>query len=251
MRCGMTPTDAMHLKGDFDEFDTRASRLGAQCVLKSYRGADAAEDEEAIAAFADEIYDLAQFRLYNQVARAFAQDRYWPSSSFELDEQMRSIVKRSWVERHAAEPAPFNVRLQSDATLVGVGAPTHVFLEEVARTMDAPFVVPEHAGVANAVGAAVSHILVERQVRVSPLRGPDGIVTGYKVRSLDGTKTFKRREDALEAAREMARQQAIDEAQRRGSSGELSCEIEEERSVYTAFGIADMAREWTITARVD
>ena len=56
MRSGMTPTDAMHLKGDFDVFDTRASRLGAQCVLKSYRGAVAAEDPAAIEALADEIY---------------------------------------------------------------------------------------------------------------------------------------------------------------------------------------------------
>ena len=251
MRCGLTPTDAMHLKGDFDEFDTRASQLGAKCLLKMYRGPDAAEDPAAIEALADEIYDLAQFRLYSQVVRGFAQDHYWPNDSFELDGQMQSIAKLTWMERHVEEPAPFNVRFSSDAALVGVGAPTHVFLGEVAQALNAPSIVPKHAGVANAVGAAVSHVLVETQVRVSPLRGPDGVVTGYTVRGLDATKKFKKAPDALEAAREMAREQAIEEAKRRGSTGELSCEIDEDRSIYMASGVMAMVREWTITARVE
>lgn len=251
MRCGLTPTDAMHLKGDFSEFDTRASRLGAQCVLKSYRGAEAAEDPAAIEALADEIYDLAQFRLYNQVVRAFSQDRYWPEDEFELDGQMEAIVRKTWSDRHNENQAPFNALFRSDATLVGVGAPTHVFLGEVAQVLQAPISVPEHAGVANAVGAAASSVFVERQVRVSPLRGPDGIVTSYQVRSLEAVKTYRKANDALEAAREMARQQAFDEAKRRGSTGDLSCEIEEDHSKYTATGVMDMIREWTITARVE
>ena len=251
MRCGMTPTDAMHLKGDFGEFDVRASRLGAQCVLKSYRGMDAAEDPAAIEALADEIYDLAQFRLYSQVVRAFAQDRYWPDGSFELDGQMKAIARKSWDDRHNEDQASFNALFRSEATLVGVGAPTHVFIGEVAQALQAPHAVPEYAHVANAVGAAVSRISVERQVRVCPVRGPDGVVTGYKVRSHDATKSFRKADAALEAAREMARQQAIDEARRRGSTGELTCEIEEDRSVYSAAGVLSMVREWTITARVE
>ena len=250
MRAGMTPTDAMHLKGDFREFDARASRLGAQCVLKSYRGPSAAEDPAAVEALADEIYDLAQFRLYNQVVRAFAQDHYWPGRSFELDEQMRFIAKRTWAERHAPEQAPFAVCFKSNATLVGVGAPTHVFLGEVAQAMGAPFVVPEHAGVANAVGAAVSHVLVEKRVKVVPLRGMDGVVSAYQVRGSGDAKLFRRPDDALQAARDMVRDHAIQEARRRGSTGELACEIEESRSAYEAMGVVDTVKEWTFTARV-
>jgi len=250
MRAGLTPTDAMHLKGDFSEFDTRASQLGAQCVLKSYRGPFEAEKPEAIAALADEIYELAQFRLYSQVVRAFAQDHYWPDKAFELDDQMRAIAKLTWAERDADEAAPFTVRFKSKATLVGVGAPTHVFLEEVARAMGAPFVIPENAGVANAVGAAVSHVLVEKRVRVIPLRGMDGVVSSYQVRGSGDVKSFRKANDALEAAREMARAQAVEEARRRGSAGELECEIEESRSSYSAAGVADTVKEWVFTARV-
>ena len=251
MRCGLTPTDAMHLKGDFDEFDTNASRLGAQCVLKMYRGEVVAESDEAIAELADEIYDLARFRLYNQVVRAFAQDHYWPDEAFDLDDQMATIVKRSWDDRASETPAAFNIRFESDAALVGVGAPTHVFLGEVAEALHAPCSVPKYAGVANAVGAAASRIVVEQQVRVSPLRGPDGVVQGYLVRGLDWTDSFKEVDDALDAARKQARDRAFDEARRRGATGDLNCVLEEERSMYTAIGVYDAVREWTITARID
>ncbi len=251
MRCGLTPTDAMHLKGDFDQFDVRASRLGVQCVLKSYRGVEAAEDDSAIEALADEIYDLAQFRLFNQVIRSFAQDRYWPNASFELDDQMSAIVRKAWETRHDDMQSPFAMQFTSKATLVGVGAPTHVFLKEAAEALQAPFLVPEHAGVANAVGAAVSHVSVEQQVRVSPLRGPDGIVQSYQVRGLDAVESHKDVEVALEAARDMAKQQAIEEARRRGATGDLACDLREERSEYDAVGVAKMVREWTITARVE
>ncbi|MBQ9043595.1 MAG: hypothetical protein IJ111_12375 [Eggerthellaceae bacterium] len=251
MRCGMTPTDAMHLRGDFSSFSTEASRLGAKCVLKSYRGEDAAESEEAIMAFADEIYELAQFRLFSQVVGAFSQDRYWPDKPTDLDPQMKAIAKQVWNARHDEAKPPFNIVFKSDAALVGVGAPTHVFLGEVARVLDAPCVVPEHAGVANAVGAAVSHVSVEQQVRISPNRGADGIVRGFLVRGLDHVDPYDDIDAALEGARQMARSQAEAEARRRGLTGELACEIEENRSEYSTAGVVEIFREWSVTARIE
>ena len=250
MRCGMTPTDAMHIKGDFDEFDAEASRLGARCVLKSYRGEVASESDEAVIAFADEVYDLARFRLYNQVMRAFAQDRYWPDGAFELDGQMEAIARREWEDRDADKPASFTMKPRSEAALVGVGAPTHVFLEEVARATGAPFAVPEHARVANAVGAAVSRITVEQQVRINPLYGADGVVKAFSMRGADKAKNFRDLDKAIEAAREQATKQAMEEARRRGAVGDLQCELEEEKSIYRAIGALDALREYVVIARI-
>lgn len=251
MRCGFTPTDAMHLKGDFDSFDARASRLGAMCVLKSYRGADAAESDERLRAFADEVYELARFRLFSQVVGAFSQDAYWPDEPCGLDLQMKAVARKTWDGRHDEGKPPFRISFASDATLVGVGAPTHVFLGEVARVLDAPCVVPQHAGVANAVGAAVSRVSVEQHVRISPRRGADGIVRGYSARGLSEVESFDDIEAALEGARNMARRQAETEARRRGLTGDLTCEIEEEHSEYNTLSVAEVFREWTITARIE
>ena len=250
MRCGMTPTDAMHIKGDFDEFDVEAARLGARCVLKSYRGEVVSESDEAVTAFADEVYDLARFRLYNQVMRAFAQDRYWPDGAFDLDAQMEAIARKEWEDRDADESAHFSMKPRSEAALVGVGAPTHVFLGEVARAMGAPYAVPEHARVANAVGAAVSRITVEQQVRINPLYGADGVVKAFSMRGADMAKNFRDLDKAIEAAREQATKQAIEEARRRGAVGDLKCELEEEKSIYRAIGAIDALREYVVIARI-
>ena len=250
LRCGMTPTDAMHLRGDFDEFDTEASLLGAKCLLKSYRGKEASQDEGEIAKLADEIYELAQFRLYNQVISAFAQDSFWPGDPCSLDDQMKALVRGTWNCRGQNHGAPFTVSFGGAATLVGVGAPTHVFLGEVGEALGMPYVVPEHAGVANAVGAAASRVVVEQRVVVYPLRGSDGVVQGYQVRGSDSLSLHDTIEEALEAAREVVKAQAIAEARRRGATGDLECSIDDSRNVYEAAGIMELMRDWVVTARV-
>ena len=252
MRCGMTPTDAMHLKGDFDEFDAEASRLGARCILKSYRGQEASEDDAEIEKLADEIYELAQFRLYNQVISAFMQDRFWPDEACSLDSQMKAIVRGTWEDRLQGKAAhPFGVAFGGEATLVGVGAPTHVFLNAVGEALGMRYAVPEHASVANAVGAAASRVKVEQQVVVSPLRGSDGVTVGYQVRGLDNLQTYEKIEDALKAGREQARAQALAEARRRGAIGELKVELGDARNVYDAAGTFELLRDWIISVRVE
>ena len=250
MRCGMTPTDAMHILGSFGAFDVEASRMGARCLLKSYRGQEASEDDEEVLRLAREICALAQERLYGQIVSAFAQDAFWPTQSSALDDQMKAIVRKTWQSRHDGTVEPFNVTFGGDALLVGVGAPTHAFLEEAANTLDMPFVVPDHAEVANAVGAAASRVAVEERVTVSPLRGSDGVAYGYQVRGTDTVEVYDGQSEALEAARRVARDQAMAEARRRGATGDLSCNVWDSRNVYDAAGIMELVRDWTVIAVV-
>ena len=250
MRCGFTPTDAMHLKGDFDVFDVEASQLGAQCILKSYRGKQASEDEGEIAKLADEVYELAEFRLFEQALGVFSQDAFWPKGSTELDSQMHELAKRAWQRRHDDRSHTFDVRFSGDAHFIGIGAPTHVFLEEAASALHVPCVIPEHAEVANAIGAAASRVVVETTVRVNPIRESSGVVSYYQVCGSEETLPFEEVDQALEAARELARKQSFAEARRRGAVGELDCTIKENRVDYLAMGTMTVVREWTVSALV-
>ena len=250
MRCGFTPTDAMHLRGDFDVFDVEASRLGAQCILKSYRGKRASEDENEIRKLVDEVYDLAEFRLFEQALGVFSQDMFWPKGTTELDSQMHELAKIAWQRRHDNESHAFGVRFSGDAHFIGIGAPTHVFLEEAASALHVPCVIPEHAEVANAIGAAASRVVVETTVRVNPIRESSGVVSYYQVCGNEETLSFEEVERALEAARELARKQSFAEARRRGAEGELDCTIKENRVDYLAMGTMTVVREWTVSALV-
>lgn len=250
MRCGFTPTDAMHLKGDFDVFDVEASRLGAQCILKSYRGKQASEDENEIRKLVDEVYDLAEFRLFEQALGVFSQDMFWPKGTTELDSQMHELAKIAWLRRHDNESHAFGVRFSGDARFIGIGAPTHVFLEEAASALNVPYVIPEHAEVANAIGAAASRVVVETTVRVNPIRESSGVVSYYQVCGNEETLSFEEIERALEAARDLVRKQSFAEARRRGAVGELDCTIKENRVDYLAMGTMTVVREWTVSALV-
>ena len=250
MRCGFTPTDAMHLRGDFDVFDVEASRLGAQCILKSYRGKQASEDENEIRKLVDEVYDLAEFRLFEQALGVFSQDMFWPKGTTELDSQMHELAKIAWLRRHDNESHAFGVRFSGDARFIGIGAPTHVFLEEAASALNVPYVIPEHAEVANAIGAAASRVVVETTVRVNPIRESSGVVSYYQVCGNEETLSFEEVERALEAARDLVRKQSFAEARRRGAVGELDCTIKENRVDYLAMGTMTVVREWTVSALV-
>lgn len=248
MRCGFTPTDAMHLKGDFDMFDVEASRLGAQCLLKSYRGKNASQDEDEIAKLVDEVYELAEFRLFEQALGVFSQEVFWPKGTTKLDAQMHDLAKCVWERRHDDEPRVFDARFSGNAKFIGIGAPTHVFLEEAASALNVAPVIPEHAEVANAVGAAASRVVVETSVRVNPIRESSGVVSYYQVCGSEKTLSFEESDLALKAAREMAREQALEEARRRGASDDLQCTVNDSRVDYATMGTMSVVREWVVTA---
>lgn len=248
MRCGFTPTDAMHLAGDFGTFDVEAARLGAQCVLKSYKGREAAESDDEIRTLAHEVYELAKFRLFNQTLGAFLHDAVWPEGSPELDGQMQSLARTVWNQRHDETPKAFRAEFSGTSKLVGIGAPTHVFIDEVAHALNVDPVVPEHAEVANAIGAATSRVVVETKVRVIPIRESDGVITGYQACGSEKTLSFNGMQEACEAGHVLAREQALAEARRRGASDDLSCRVDEKRVDFAAMGVSRILREWVITA---
>ncbi|MBQ9068515.1 MAG: hydantoinase/oxoprolinase family protein [Eggerthellaceae bacterium] len=158
--------------------------------------------------------------------------------------------------------AAFSLLPHTEAVLIGIGAPTHVFLPYAAQALGAQWAVPEHAEVANAVGAACAQVMVNVKVRVKPVRGAYGIIEGYRIFSseestfvpaeklddADGTAEQKAKQMARDAARRIVQA----EAQRRGTSSGVDCAITEEETSFT--GAADgqtVVYEWVFTAHVE
>ena len=247
MRCSFTPTDAMHVKGDFDRFDTEAARLGALCLMKSmYHYIDEMGEPE-IQEIADTVYDLVCRRLYGQVVRVLLQDRYPSMRDVSLDEQLETLIDDAWARHRDGVPAsPFDVDFETSMTLIGVGAPTHVFLPNVASALHAPCVIPDHAEVANAIGALSVRVVVEEVARVVSHRGAGGAVDGYTLQSRGISQLFKTREEALEVAAKHVEAVALEEAARRGAQGELVCDVTTECHIPCELS-ADNG-EWVVTA---
>jgi N-methylhydantoinase A/oxoprolinase/acetone carboxylase beta subunit len=220
MRCGLTPTDMMHIKGDYTAYDREASELAARYFMQRLRYDG--DDEEYRQAFADRVYDMVRRRLYENIVRVLLTDKYPYLGEKGLDDQLRSLITRSWTERNERGRAPFfGIQMTTSAVLVGIGAPTHLFLPEVAQALGTRCIIPPHAAVANAVGAVVGDISASARVDISPNYSSLGIAS-FTVLAPDGPLVFETLEEAAAAAEEAAVRAASEEARRRGAKDRLN-----------------------------
>ena len=226
IRSGLTPTDFMHIAGDFDRYDTEAALLAAGFLMRSLGYDD--KSEKAVKQFADSVYEEVKRKLYRNVVRILLQHKYPRLRREGLDRQLSEIVERSWDEfREGSGTGYFSVAFPIKAALVGIGAPIHIFLPDVARALGAECIIPSNAGVANAVGAVVGNINAEVRVEVRPNHTPGG-TDGYFVTLGQERAYYKQREDAEKAAEEYALQSVREEAVKRGIAGDMKVTLRRE-----------------------
>lgn len=235
IRAGLTPTDAMVLKGDYKEFSPRAARLAVRYVAGVIK-----TPREKIA---DRIYDLVMKRLYCNLVRILLQTDENAFQGTELDGQMERLIALSYVQKARQfsrnhpdkklilgeagtekEMHMTGMDFQTAYTLVGVGAPTHIFLEPVAEMLGTHAVIPPHAAVANAVGAIVGNVTAVVEAEICPVYTTVGI-DSYQVVFAGETQKFEEYEEAYAFLEKRGTELAGVEAYRRGAKGELTSRI--------------------------
>lgn len=215
IRSTLTPTDMMHVFGDYDLFDTEASRLMAQFFIQKYE----VFEDLSVEQFAQHGYDVFCEKLYCGIVRILLEDQY-PDVFTDLDDQMLTLIEKSW---HSNKGGIIDLNFVSDYALIGVGAPTHIFLPRVAEALNAAYVIPDHAEVANAIGAALAKIRVVTKITIGPLLESE-VQIGHVVYSSEGRVEFKEIGEAKAYAQKLAAEEAEAEARRRGAQGEITVE---------------------------
>ena len=224
LRCGLTPTDFMHIRGDFTAFSTEASLHAAAFFVRS-------SEAETVEDLARKSYDLVTERLYKNLIRILLTTECTPLSKKPFDKQMDELINFAWQladsgnsRKNGFLPRIFETR----AKLVGVGAPTHIFLPRVAKMLRTQAILPQHASVANAVGAITGQVTAVTEVSLSPVTGDD--YGNVIVVSRDHRRTFSSRTKALSFARKEGRRIAADQAQKQGARGTLTIQEEHIRN---------------------
>jgi hypothetical protein len=212
LRSGLTPTDIMHLRGDFTRFDAEAAKLGADFV-SSCMGVTPVALQEMV-------YDAVERSLYLAIVTVLLEDQHPALTG--LDD----LIRESWDmarrrEKRDEKRDMLRFGFDTPAVLVGIGAPIHIFLPAVAEALGTRCVIPENAGVANALGAIVGSIRVTRRVEVKPQYSIDGI-GGYVAFCESGVVHTTDKDSAVEAAVQAAKAAAREEAVRRGAQGEIA-----------------------------
>jgi N-methylhydantoinase A/oxoprolinase/acetone carboxylase beta subunit len=209
----------MHIKGDFGKFDAGVSMLGAGYVASNI-GISVGE-------LCDIVYDEIKRKLYLNVVKFMLEhnDRYYKNG---VSKEVERFINENY--DNAKTGAAFDListSFRTDFVLAGVGAPIHIFLDDVAGRLGTTAVLPKHYEVANALGAIVGKVVASSIVEIRPNNDPAG-TCGYTVFGAAETKVFKAIEEAEEFAAAEARGSAYREAAGRGAVGEIAvtCKID-------------------------
>jgi N-methylhydantoinase A/oxoprolinase/acetone carboxylase beta subunit len=125
---GFTPTDALHVLGEYTEWDVEAARIGASMLGRTFKQSPEAFSEEVKREVAYNIAEDLMAYLIEGMPRTEI-DRVLPGKNF--------------------------TRFSIGIPVVLLGGPVKAYVESLRKLINADFRVPEHADVGNAVGALV------------------------------------------------------------------------------------------------
>ncbi len=240
IRCGVTPTDAMHYKRDFEGYDRDASVHGLNIMARIL---DVEPDE-----LADMIYDVFKRKLYVNLVRILIEDSFPDIRGAGVDDQLKAVIDNSYdLSKNDTCNDFFKVQFSTPAALIGVGAPTALFIRDVGELMGTKVVTDEFSPVANALGAAVGKVQasVTFEVRYQPETDT------YMVFGQGERVIYETLPAAKKTANDFARQFAEDEAIEMGAAKETLEFATEEKEliVDTEFGSLYMGYRVVVTAQ--
>ncbi|AYK15139.1 MAG: hydantoinase/oxoprolinase N-terminal domain-containing protein [Methanosarcina flavescens] len=125
---GFTPTDALHVLGEYTEWDVEAATIGASMLGRILKQSPEAFSTEA----------------KRRVARNIAEDLI----AYLIEGMPRSEIDRVLLGRNFT-------RFSVEIPIVLLGGPARAYVENLKSLINADFIVPEYAEVGNAVGALV------------------------------------------------------------------------------------------------
>ncbi len=175
---GFTPTDALHVLGDYTARNVEAAQIGS-----GYLGSLCKRD-------------MAEFSAF--VKQEFSKNMAADLMSFFLEGIPKEEVRRIF---DIESPTKFKVEIP----VVLIGGPVIAYLEEINSLLDAQVLVPEFASVGNAAGALAAKGIrrVDILIRPASMAAPDW---EFNVFSEDGKKSFYEYSQALEYANTMGRE---------------------------------------------
>ena len=200
MVSGLTPSDAAHVLGKHDAWDADAARKAATLFArkKDSLGTAIAPNAEALSAWI--IDTLIRTSAETLLETSLANDRFAAT-------HMAGVLLAASVRDDPGRLIDFQLRLS--VPLIGLGAAAPSYYPEVADRLRTTALIPEHADVANAIGAVVGHVRVTAEALIAQIE--EGVFRLYMAdapndfTSLDAAVSFS--EQALTAD---ARRRAIE-----------------------------------------
>ncbi|MDA7965714.1 hydantoinase/oxoprolinase family protein [Ruegeria sp.] len=204
---GVTPSDASHVLGRLDAWDAEAAHKALELISRRRVGSGEmlAKTPEGLAQMI--IDQLTEQTSLTLLEAAFAEEAgVFGRSPQEL---ARHVLMQQGLAKHRGLVA-LDAALNVD--VVGLGASAPSYYPAVADRLHCNMILPEHAGVANAIGAVVGRVTLRQAGTVtSPSEGR------YRVHLEDGPQDFPTPDEALDLLENVLREATIQSVREAGA----------------------------------
>ncbi|SEM21340.1 N-methylhydantoinase A/oxoprolinase/acetone carboxylase, beta subunit [Roseovarius tolerans] len=204
---GVTPSDASHVLGQQAGWDAEAARMALEVVARKRTGSG-----NRLAQGAEQLARMIVDRLMHQTSLALLETAFAEDDvEFGLPPEALAahVLMQKGLDRHHGL-----VRLSAGlgVPVVGLGASAGCYYPAVGERLDCQMILPEHAGVANAIGAVVGRVTIRRSGTVtSPSEGK------YRVHLESGPEDYAGSDTAMNALEAALSAEARAEAEAAGA----------------------------------
>ena len=235
-----TPTDALHVTGDFTSFDAEAAMLGAKLIARQKTGIG-----QPIAETPEELARRTLSELHRRTGLALMDAALAHDGAGEMQATNNPLLANLYRDGTTGKDSLVKLSLELGTGLVALGASAATHYPHVARRMGVELTVPDHAEVAGAVGAAAGS--VRQRVMISVTQPSEG---RYRVHLPGGPRDLGVMDEALASAREVAGQLAEERARKAGAAS-VSIEISEDIKLVPLGGGKELFIEALVQATAD
>jgi len=210
LRSSLTPTDIMHIKGDFSVWNTKAAEIAAENMALQL---DLTTDD-----LCEKVYKLFKFKLYDVVVKSLSADKQNKQKNVNLQITDENIIQNGFIdsEKEGKYNNILKTTFSTDYSIVGVGAPSHIFLPEIAEKLGTKYINCEYFEVANAIGTVTGNITGIEKVLIKPIYKASGI-DGYNCFSTEKVQKINDYDEAITYAKLQSRKLALSKAHEMGA----------------------------------
>jgi len=195
---GFTPTDALHVLGEYTAWDEEASKVGAK-LLERYTQTDHIE-------------------LCKQIKKDVARNMALNLVSFVLKDVPPKEIEKILLSDRFTQ---FRMKIP----VVLIGGPVVAYIKELKQILDAEIIVPEHAKVGNAVGAVMGKGIKRLEILIKSTYSKDKKRMVLLFSPL-GRETFGSYPEALEYADTLGRRLVMEYMTESGfDKGQVQIEV--------------------------
>lgn len=214
-RSALTPTDLLHVTGEFAPWDVAA----ADHALRLFAGMYGLPPGEMIERVRQGIVE----RLTGQIIQ-----KELPGACADDPDGWPRLLHTAFRPRDTDR---LRAAFHYSRPIVAIGAPVRPFFPAVGRLLGAEVVIPPHAEVANAIGAIAGEVVVRERAVVRP-----GEIAAFVVHTRAGRTEHAELVHAVEAAKDRTASLARERAQQSGTTARDVRYNIDERKAFSAEG---------------